>query len=145
MPEGYAPSLGAGLSLLNLFGLRPTAASICGAIIIIFIVALLFLRFRYPCCSPSSLMKVVEQASTTFDKCMDTRAFAQGEYDRFKSSLQRVTARATEIASRSQPTMDLVGRGLFLWTRLKDTVDCHRDTQALMHDLEVKPGFVLPT
>ncbi|KAF9261459.1 hypothetical protein L218DRAFT_498864 [Marasmius fiardii PR-910] len=79
MPEGYAQNLGAGLALLNLFGLSTTAARVCAVIIIAFLAACLLLRYRYPCLSPSSLRHAIEEARRLFDKCNTTGAFIEGE------------------------------------------------------------------
>ncbi|KAF9261462.1 hypothetical protein L218DRAFT_1001735 [Marasmius fiardii PR-910] len=143
MPEGYAPSLGAGLALLNLFGLSTTAARVCAVIIIAFLAACLLLRYRYPCLSPSSLSHAIEEARTLFDKCNTTGAFIEGEEASFGLSSavrspSRITVRALEVASRAQ-TDDLtyVGKVLFLWNRLKDTADCYRRTRSLIRDLQM--------
>ncbi|KAG7098351.1 hypothetical protein E1B28_000310 [Marasmius oreades] len=143
MPEGYAPSLGAGLSLLNLFGLTSISAKIFGTLIIALIFASLFIRFRYPCRSPSSLIKVVDQAKTLFNKCLATRAFdVDGEYDKFKKSLRQISARALGIASRTHDNLNrrsstYFEKILFWWRGLKEIVDCHRKAQLLIRDLEM--------
>ncbi|KAG7098338.1 hypothetical protein E1B28_000299 [Marasmius oreades] len=145
MPEAYAPSLGAGLTLLILFGLSSTSAKIFGTLIATLVAGCLVLRFQYPCHSPSSLMQVVDRARALFDKCLTTHAFDEGEYDRYKASLQQIVADASGIASRTYHNPyrrrsrhhDYRKRCLFLWKRLKDIVECHCEIQLLMRDLEI--------
>ncbi|KAF9256115.1 hypothetical protein L218DRAFT_1081502 [Marasmius fiardii PR-910] len=144
MAQEYAPKLGAGISLLNLFGLTSTLARICATFILTIILGYIFLRYRYPCHSPTSLMVVVDQATTLFNRCVAVHAFREGDYDRFKMLLQQITACASEIAARSH--LSRTGGSLhreyiewmsFLWARVIDTVECHHETQALIRDLEV--------
>ncbi|KAF9256111.1 hypothetical protein L218DRAFT_950247 [Marasmius fiardii PR-910] len=144
MAPDYAPKLGAGLSLLNLFGLNSTSGRVFAAFILMLVLGSLLVHFRYPCRSATSLMKVVDQATILFDKCLAVRAFNEEEYGRFTILLHRVTARASQIAARVHP--DSTGRNIhreylewasFLCERLKNTVECHRQVQALIRDLEV--------
>ncbi|KAF9256547.1 hypothetical protein L218DRAFT_949894 [Marasmius fiardii PR-910] len=139
----YAPKLGAGLSLLNLFGLTSTSAQIFAAVIAALILGCFFVHFRYPCRSPAPLTKVVDDATNLYNKCLDMRAFDGGEYGKFTLLLHRVTARASQIAARIYPESTERSRCreslewiLFVWTRLKDTVECHRQVQLLIRDLE---------
>ncbi|KAF9256549.1 hypothetical protein L218DRAFT_1007247 [Marasmius fiardii PR-910] len=141
--QDYAPKLGAGLSLLNLFGLTSTAARIFAAFVVTFIGGCFYIHLRYPCRSPASLMQAIDQATNLFNKCLDVRAFNEREYGKFTLLLQRFTARASEIAARSRPdsTRQIIYReylewALFMWEKLKDTVDCHRKVRLLIHDLE---------
>ncbi|KAG7093212.1 hypothetical protein E1B28_006898 [Marasmius oreades] len=131
------PGLGAGLNLLNLFGLDSTTARVWGAFIIVLVIAYFIIRFRYPCRSPSSLTEVVDRASKLFDECHAMGAFRRGDYDRYHIILQRLTSCASEIASRTHPNesnapgqrsslhRDYFEKTSFLWKRLKDIVDCH--------------------
>ncbi|KAG7093208.1 hypothetical protein E1B28_006895 [Marasmius oreades] len=142
------PRLGTSLSLLNLFGLGSTTARIFGGLIAVLIVTVFIIHFRYPCRSPSSLTQSVGQATTLFEECLATHAFHVGEYDDFKRILHQITARASEIASRTHPNElnapgqssslhDYFKQTSFLWERLKDIVKCHRDARLLLRNLEV--------
>ncbi|KAF9264079.1 hypothetical protein L218DRAFT_1076648 [Marasmius fiardii PR-910] len=145
MVQEYASSLGAGLTLLSLFRLNSTLAKTLGVVVVILTIGSLFIWLRYPCRSPSSLVGVIAQATTVFKKCSATYAFERGEYDRYKTLLHRATARALGIASRTYHSADrrrssnrvYLDKWLFLWKRLKDVVDCHRETQLLIRDLEM--------
>ncbi|KAF9254696.1 hypothetical protein L218DRAFT_1009391 [Marasmius fiardii PR-910] len=142
--QDYAPTLGAGISLLNLFGLTSTAARIFAAFIVTFIGGCFCIHFRYPCRSPASLMQAIDQATNLFNKCLDVRAFNEREYGKFTLLLQRFTARASEIAARARPDStrgesfyrEYLEWALFMWQRLRDTVECHRKVRLLIHDLE---------
>ncbi|KAF9256457.1 hypothetical protein L218DRAFT_949979 [Marasmius fiardii PR-910] len=136
MSQDYAPKLGAGLALLNLFGLTSTTAKILAAFILTSIITYTLLRYRYPCCSPPSLMKIVVQATAAFDKCKNTDAFQEGEYDKFATKLRRTTFHASEIAYRTCSN-GYIKKPMFLWKRLKDTVECHREARKLVFDLEM--------
>ncbi|KAG7093227.1 hypothetical protein E1B28_006913 [Marasmius oreades] len=143
------PRLATGLSLLNLFGLSSTTAKVCGGFIAVLIIAYFVLHFRYPCRSSSSLTQVVGQATALFKECLATHAFHVGEYDRFRRTLNQVTARASEIASRTHcldetnasgensSLHDYSNKMSFLCKRLKDVVKCHRDARVLLRNLEV--------
>ncbi|KAF9256112.1 hypothetical protein L218DRAFT_1028160 [Marasmius fiardii PR-910] len=88
-------------------------------------------------------MQAVGQATSLFDKCLAMRAFNEEEYGRFTMSLQRATARAAQIAARVYPDpednayREYLKWGLFLWERLRDTVECHRQVELLTRDLEL--------
>ncbi|KAG7093209.1 hypothetical protein E1B28_006896 [Marasmius oreades] len=145
---GSEPRLETSLSLLSLFGLSSTAARICGGLIAVLIVTVFIIHFRYPCRSPSSLTKIVRQATSLFQECLAIHAFHVGEYDDFKRILHQITARASEIASRTHPNElyapgeslslhDYFKQTSFLWERLKDIVKCHREARLLLRNLEV--------
>ncbi|KAF9256109.1 hypothetical protein L218DRAFT_950244 [Marasmius fiardii PR-910] len=143
MATDYAPKLGAGLSLLNFFGLTTASARGLALTILSLVLGFIFIRLHYPCRSPASLMEVIDQATTLFDKCLVVRAFNEEEYGRFTKILQRVTVRASQFAARTPPEStehniycEYTGWVPFLWERLKDTVECHRQVQALIWSLE---------
>ncbi|KAF9256454.1 hypothetical protein L218DRAFT_1007348 [Marasmius fiardii PR-910] len=144
MPPENAPRLGAGLTLLNLFGLTSTPAQVFGTLILTSVITYSYFRYRYPCRSISSLVQVVDQATALFHQCLTSDAFQNGEHDRFRTVLQRITSRACEIASRTygdssgRPnTSSHCDKAWFLWKGLKDIIKCHREAQALIYDLEM--------
>ncbi|KAF9256538.1 hypothetical protein L218DRAFT_1007240 [Marasmius fiardii PR-910] len=167
MAQGNPPRLGAGLSLLGLFGLTSIPAQICGVLILTSIIAYGILRYRYPCRSTSSLLKVVDQAKTVFHRCLAVDAFQDGEHDCFRIALQqyrdvdllsffigttnystRIISRASEIASRTNHSNsssgsnwsllgDYLDKACILWNTLKDIINCHRQAQVLIYDLEM--------
>ncbi|KAF9256544.1 hypothetical protein L218DRAFT_1007245 [Marasmius fiardii PR-910] len=144
MSHDSSPKLSAALSLLNLFNPTPTAARILAAFTATLILEYLFIHFRYPCRSPTTLTQGVDQATRLYNKCLDVRAFNAREYGKLTLLLQQVTVRASQIAARVPP--DSTGRSicreywewtLFLWRRLQDTVECHRRVQLLIRHLEM--------
>ncbi|KAF9256545.1 hypothetical protein L218DRAFT_949892 [Marasmius fiardii PR-910] len=144
MVKDYPPKPGAGLNFLNLFGLTSTTTPIFAALIVTFVFGCLLINFRYPCRSPASLMRVVDQVTTLYNKCLEARAFNAREYGKYTLLLNRVTARTSQIAARTY--FESTTRGLcreylewmlFLWMRLKDTVDCHRKARLLIRNLEI--------
>ncbi|KAF9256895.1 hypothetical protein L218DRAFT_1006832 [Marasmius fiardii PR-910] len=151
MTGEHEPVLGTGLSLLDLFGFSSTAAKIIIALIVIPFATYFFVRFRYPCRSPSSLMQVVEQAKKLFNECHSSNAFEVGEYDKFNVLLCQITSRASEISARPRPSdhqsddepgslqkiRDTLERLCVLWVQLKDIVKCHREARLLIRDLEI--------
>ncbi|KAF9256894.1 hypothetical protein L218DRAFT_1006831 [Marasmius fiardii PR-910] len=140
--------LGTGISLLDLFGISPTVAKIVVAFLVISFATYLFIRFRYPCRSPSSLMQVVKQAKKIFNECHSLGAFKLPLTDQVQ--IARITSRASEISARARPTdhqsdnehgtlkilRDYLQRVYFLWGQLKDVVKCHREAQLLIRDLK---------
>ncbi|KAF9256458.1 hypothetical protein L218DRAFT_1026197 [Marasmius fiardii PR-910] len=151
MTQEYEPRIGASLSFLDLFGIGSTATKICTALTIILLAVYLLLRNRYPCRTSSSLMQVVERAKTMFNECHSSHALQEGEYDKFDRSLRQITARAAEISARIRSNdhqsddqtrritthREYLDRGWFLPTRLKDIVNCHREAQFLIRELEI--------
>ncbi|KAF9256460.1 hypothetical protein L218DRAFT_1081350 [Marasmius fiardii PR-910] len=151
MTGEHEPVLGTSLSLFDLFGFSSTAAKIIIVLVVIFCTTYFFVRFRYPCRSPSSLMQVVEQAERLFNECHSSNAFKVGEYDEFNMFLRQITSRALEISARARPSdqqsdddpwslktiCDSLKRLCVLWVQLEDIVKCHHDTQLLIRDLKI--------
>ncbi|KAF9269297.1 hypothetical protein L218DRAFT_430931 [Marasmius fiardii PR-910] len=144
MEQGIAPTLSAGLALLSFFGLNSTTAQIFAAFILILILGSLSLHFYYPCRSYTALRPVVDQATTLYDECLARRAFSAREYGIFTLSLEQVTTYASRIAVRTYPKStgqsfyrEYLERVLFFWEGLRYTVNCHRQAQLLIHDLDL--------
>ncbi|KAF9256890.1 hypothetical protein L218DRAFT_159361 [Marasmius fiardii PR-910] len=142
------PLFGSSLNLFELFGIPSTAVKIFMALIVILSATYLLLRYRYPCRSPSSLMQAVEQAKKVFNECHSSNAFKEGEYDKFHRSLHQITARASEISTRTHPNdyrsddptgspTDYLERVFSLCKQLRDVVKCHREAQRLIRELEI--------
>ncbi|KAG7098333.1 hypothetical protein E1B28_000294 [Marasmius oreades] len=77
------------LALLNLLKLEPATAKTLAVLVVVVPLTYIALRIRYPCVTSTSLLKTVQLAKETFDKCVLTESFNEGEYDGYKKRLHR--------------------------------------------------------
>ncbi|KAF9264069.1 hypothetical protein L218DRAFT_958496 [Marasmius fiardii PR-910] len=71
------------LTLLTFFGLNSPTTRFLAFAIISLPLAYLALRLRYPCVTSRYLLRAVANAKETFNKCVATDSFENGEYEPF--------------------------------------------------------------